>query len=391
MGYCGHQSCFCHWTVLRIGAHTTMRILFTTRQRNAVSTEINAANFARLGDLPGISIDFFRTDYARYDIVLFMGYDPDIETARAINPTAHIGIIDPRPSTEVHLAKADFIVVNGIEMQDWCANHCGALFSYPIYPSFPLRSRLHANRSPLVIGYHGNRVHIETMHPVVTKALVKLARERQVELRLLYNIDVLGQASLPCEADSALAVRHIQWTPEGYEEHMASADIGIMPMLLPMPDRIAADRRLWLSGGAEHPSDILLRYKGTSNAGRCFVFAQFGIPIIADMCPSALQLIRDGENGFVAGSVGAWYRALHLLSDSVRLRQDMAARMHETLLQRWSIAAINKQFVKFLSGLPASGTAIGDFRPSCMTSCKSSWYERFRSTIRVLAERVGYR
>ena len=52
-----------------------MRILFSTDSVNQISTQINVPNYARLGELEGVSIDFFNRNYADYDVVLFMGYD----------------------------------------------------------------------------------------------------------------------------------------------------------------------------------------------------------------------------------------------------------------------------------------------------------------------------
>ena len=115
-----------------------MRILFTTEKRQAVSTVLNVPNFARLSELPGVTIDFFNRNYEAYDVILFMGYDPMIADARKANPAARIGVVDPRPRELSMALGADFVIVNGLEMRDWCADYFTNIYIYYIYPTYPV-------------------------------------------------------------------------------------------------------------------------------------------------------------------------------------------------------------------------------------------------------------
>jgi len=51
-----------------------------------------------------------------------MGYDPRVAVARKVNPTAKIGVIDPRPTLLNLALGADFVIANGIEMQNWLSD-----------------------------------------------------------------------------------------------------------------------------------------------------------------------------------------------------------------------------------------------------------------------------
>ena len=96
-----------------------MKILFTTSQTTSDSTELNVPNYRRLGEIDGVEIDFFNNNYADYDVVLFMGYDPDVRGARKANPNIKIGVIDTRPGL-IKLARgADFLIVNGPEQSSY--------------------------------------------------------------------------------------------------------------------------------------------------------------------------------------------------------------------------------------------------------------------------------
>jgi glycosyltransferase involved in cell wall biosynthesis len=143
----------------------------------------------------------------------------------------------------------------------------------------------------------------------------------------------------------------LQWSERAYAESLADSDIGIVPNLIPIPEEQRVKKEAAHGDYGEHHTDYLLRYKGTSNAGRIFVFAQYGIPVVADMYPSALQAIRDGETGFIARSAGGWYRGLKALAQSVELRQSMGRRLRDDLRERANIGMLNAELINFLRTL----------------------------------------
>ena len=140
---------------------------------------------------------------------------------------------------------------------------------------------------------------------------------------------------------------------------MSEVDIGIVPNIIPIRDVEKTNRKIMYHPNIyhEHDKDFLLRFKATTNAGRLFVFAQYGIPVIADMVPSALQVIHDGENGFIASSVGGWYRALKKLADSPGLRKTCSSKMKADFQNTWSIDVLNEKLVSFLGHLDKQSSA----------------------------------
>ena len=299
-----------------------MKFLFTTTKANAPSTILNQGLLEGLGSMDGVSIDFNNRDYAAYDVVLFMGYDHDIEAARRVKPSLLIGVIDPRPPQKKQPIGADFILANGIEMKDWYLGFTRHVFQYFIYPSFPPRRKVHTETDTVKIGYHGNRIHLTAMFPRITRALEMVAEEHRIELHAMYNIRELGKWEEYRPPLPSLSIRHVQWDPAGYENVMANMDIGIVPNLIPIPkaDQVKTAAGTSANRFNEHPSDYLLRFKTTSNPGRIFVFAQFGVPVVADMFPSALQVIDDGQNGCVCYGTDAWRTALKMLAENPNLR-----------------------------------------------------------------------
>ena len=57
-------------------------------------------------------------DYANYDVVIFTAEDSDIDAVRRRNPSAVIGIADPKPHTLDAASRADFCIVSSIEQRE---------------------------------------------------------------------------------------------------------------------------------------------------------------------------------------------------------------------------------------------------------------------------------
>lgn len=329
-----------------------LRILFTTDYRNSPSTDINAANFAALNDIDGVNIDFYSRNYENYDVILFMGYDPRIQEARTVKKDLKIGVIDPRPGTLNLTRGADFIIANGIEMREMCATHFSNIYIYYIYPELNEHIKQHANGDKIVIGYHGNKVHLETMHFRIAKAIEALSQHYNVEFRAIYDIHNLGPLKYNLFHSPQISEVYIQWSKDSYKEHLSDIDIGIVPNLIPLNDNLMSSLANSHNGFfSEHQSDYLLRFKATSNPGRIMVFGQLGIPVIADMFPSALQVIRDGYNGMIAAGASGWYRALKTLADSPELRTTLADRFREDFHNDYTIEKLNRGLVSFLRRL----------------------------------------
>jgi glycosyltransferase involved in cell wall biosynthesis len=336
-----------------------MRILLTTERTQAVSTLINLENLRRLDEIDGVTFTAFRQDYENFDVVLFMGYDPRIREARAANPAAKIGVIDIRPGTLEVARGADFLVSNGPEMSAMAARYFSNIFEYPIFPEAKQQTPAPAAEKPVIVTYHGNRAHATSMFPHVTRALEELAQDVPLELHVIYNVRALSPIPEKFLPGRAVRVRTIDWHDRVYDQDLAQADIGIVPNLTPMHRRREALRSTapYDDAFGAHPSEYLVRYKATSNAGRILVFAQHGIPVIADMFPSAAQIIRNGENGYLVHDAFSWYQALRTLCEDTQRRREMGQALRATYLEHYTIAALNHRFVAFCRTLPPAREA----------------------------------
>jgi hypothetical protein len=334
-----------------------MKCLFTTSNINGPSTVILHQMLSDLNNINRVSIDFFNNEYENYDVVFFMGYDPQIEEARLKNKHIKIGIIDIRPSPTLFpkYKSADFILVNGIEMKDWALNFCNNIFTYYLYPVlFPvIQNEKEDTNDKIIIGYHGNKVHLMGMYPRITRALDQIGEEYDVELWAMYNIDQLGKWNKGLPESKKIRIKHIPWSNENYSNYISKVDIGIIPNLIPSGDmRINFGRIIHvLKRGQKDIFEYSLKFKSTSNAGRIFVFAQFGIPVISDMFPSALQLINDKEDSYVCNSTASWHFALKQLVGSDNVRKAMGKRLQKKIGTCKFLNQMNQRLITFIDSI----------------------------------------
>lgn len=307
-----------------------------------------------MSSIAGIVFDD-RHNYDQYDVALFMTYEDDLYDlvdARKSNPQLTIGLIDPRGRQIAPALQAtDFFVVDGIEMRDHFARHGVPMFTYHHFADIGAVEKVHSPKDRIVIGYHGNKVHLMSMYPNVTRALELLGQNYAIEFWAMYDIAGLGKWELGVPGN--IPIRHVQWSEESYLRELGKADIGIVPAQIPIRSPRRMRRKISVSAPLflDREDDYLLRFKMLSNSGRFITFGKLGIPVVADMYPSALQFIRDGENGLVAHSCAGWYRALEKLIVDNELRGRVASRMRETIEETFAYAVQNERFIAFLRRL----------------------------------------
>lgn len=346
-----------------------MRILLTTKLVSAPSTEIYRRLLQEIDRSTDSSFHFGGNDYENYDVVIFMGYDPDIVGVRRANPSATVGIIDVRPASGIPLAGADFLLANGVEMRDFWAGSVPHILVYePSWLVSGNRVDRTADDSTLRLGYHGNLIHLNEMFPRITRAIEAVAASRAVEFIAVYNIESLGRWSIGLPDPELVTTHHIQWHESAFDTHLANVDIGITPNSTPFRNPGSAKRSHRISRRAflDDDTDTILRYKSNSNAGRMMVFAQYGIPVISDPFPSAAKFIGDEIGGLMATTSAGWHDALNTYARSAELRREMGDALRDKWERIASPSVLNKRLISFLesirSGEEANTVSLAEYR-----------------------------
>jgi hypothetical protein len=290
-------------------------------------------------------------DLNKYDIILLFGSNFDISSIRKKNQSLVIGHLEPRAAQKNNLLDYDFLVVNSIESRDYFAKYCENIFVYPTFPIVSPKVESGIKQSRLIIGYHGNKIHLEAMNPRITNALNALSKKVNFELWAMYDINGLGKWKE--SGLSEVNVRHIQFDTKNYLECISKVDIGIIPQFIPVRNNKFLKWALSSYFGKfnERADNFFFRFKETTNNGRAYVFAQYSIPVVVDMTPSSCVLIGDNEYGFIAYSEDSWYKFLLELAQDKNLRLKMGNNLYKRYLEVASQANLQNSFIDFLLNL----------------------------------------
>lgn len=322
-----------------------MKIVFNTFYKDAAASMFYIDG---MKSIDGLTL-FDHENYDKYEIALFMTYKNDLvelKKAKVINKSLKIGLIDPRGSqVEEYLEFVDFLIIDSIEMKDFFAKYNLPIFTYYEYANIPLIKKIHKEKEKIILGYHGNKVHLTAMFPEITSAIELLSEKYNIEFWAMYNIEHLGIWDIG--VPKGVNVKHIQWSMENYEKYLSKVDIGLAPACMPIKTGLRKRTKVSRFFN-DSKDDYLIKFKMPSNPGRIIVFAKLGIPVVADFLPSNIQFIKDEENGMLAYSTGGWYRAIEKLIKSYKLRQSIVDKMLSTYYENFEYNIQNRKFVEFL-------------------------------------------
>lgn len=275
------------------------------------------------------------SNYEAYDAVVLRGADKatveDIAKARAQNRNIRVFVADPKQSSAEYIRAAqlaDVLMVSSLEQQEAFFRLNRNILIHYMFPRLDLAgaSRAASAADRTVIGYHGNRVHIEAMTDGAQQALSALGKVHPLALHLIYNMTSTGAAKHGLPDPDLVPTRHIQWSWDCYSKNFVDFDIGIVPNLLPVGDkqRALGEARVPHLDVNYEPFDFLLRFKASSNPGRIYPFVMANVPVVAEFSPSASAFLRHGESGFLVMSSAGWYEAVDTLVRDPKLRTSFA-------------------------------------------------------------------
>lgn len=332
-----------------------MKIVFTSAITKSPSYMFYALNLAKVNGLVSdVSLNVQTKpktiDYTQFDVALFMGFDQASSLAKTINPSIITGVIEPRAYQKNTFEYVDFIVANSLESKDFFSKYNKDIILYYSYPEVPAKLDCPIEKNRLILGYHGNPTHLDAMFPRITQAIATMHKEFPIEFWVMYNIKKEGKWQRSVRQNLVFPIIHIQYSDENYARYMAHADIGIIPQFIPVRENRVLRRLVGSLSGSygERSDNYLLRFKETTNIGRHLVFAQYKIPIVSDMSPSACSFIEDEFNSYVAYSSSGWYRALKKLAKNPELRKTMGQRLYEKYRQTAAIKLLNQRLIAYI-------------------------------------------
>lgn len=302
-----------------------------------------------------------------YDVVILGkgAFSPDIaREARELNPRAPIGWInasispkEDRASVKARLSDVDFIIVGSIEERDSLLRYKDTIYIVPLVERMYTQRKTHTDHEPIVLGYHGNAIHLTELYPHATEAIEQLAREIPIRLLAIHAPapDWEWTAGRP-----DIEIEQVNWDLETVEEHLLRCDIGIVPGVTPISEneRHAVFEMLEHTRSPDaisgYDTDYLLRFKNKCNAGRSFVFHQLHIPVVAAFMPSHFHILANPECGFLAHSTEGWLDGLRALARSAVTRTRVADAAAEEFARQYDPIVWTRRLCAQLSELSAS-------------------------------------
>jgi glycosyltransferase involved in cell wall biosynthesis len=182
---------------------------------------------------------------------------------------------------------------------------------------------------PLVIGWSGSYStvqHLDTLR----SALVRLASKQRFRLR------VIGTPSFELEG---VDVDAMSWRSETEVEDLRVIDIGIMPL----PDE------QWSRGKC---------------GLKALQYMALGIPAICSPVGVNSDIVRDGENGFIAATENEWVEKLTRLLESASLREKLGRAGRVTVEKNYSAAVQASRVYNILESVVSSAAEANPLRGS---------------------------
>jgi len=261
-----------------------------------------------------------------------------------------VGAINP---PEHAAAKADFAVVGSIEEKVALARSFPLAFIWPLVERQfeSAKPRDHIDLDVVTVGYHGNSLHLGAMRSSgLADALVQF-KNRLERMNRSLRLKVITETAQPNwkVGRPAVSIEFIKYDLARVMDDIQTVDIGVVPnahfgRANPFLSKL---QRRFVSLDVSK-NDYVMRFKEKSNFGRALVFQQLGVPVVADLTPSNVDLIRDGETGYIAGNTASWFQSLSSLVDAPA-RKKIADAAHERMIGRFKTVDIAKNFLSFLA------------------------------------------
>jgi glycosyltransferase involved in cell wall biosynthesis len=176
-----------------------------------------------------------------------------------------------------------------------------------------------AETRAVTVGWMGTPSNLPSVE-IVHTPLVRLCRRYD-----LLNVKIVCESSLALDGVRLL---HKPFSPEEEVSDVRSFDLAIAPLV----------EDPWTRGKV---STKLLAYFGA------------GLPVVASDVNANRLYIRDGENGFLVGTLGQWEEKIARLIDDPSLRRSVGEKARESAEKQFSLSAALPRYLALFEKLAA--------------------------------------
>ncbi len=204
-----------------------------------------------------------------YNIIIF-GKNSDIDNKLPIFHKKYknkkYGYINPPNENKNFYNYLDFFIVGSIEEKDSLLKYNKNIFIYPLIENMYLNvnKKIHIDKNEIIIGYHGNSAHLNSLKIGFNPAIEKLKKIYNIKLLCITNsLHYWKQENRP-----NINIEFIKWNIKTIKEDLLKIDIGIIPNIT-YTNKDFLDNKHVIG---MYSTDKLIRFKNKSNNGRSLVF-----------------------------------------------------------------------------------------------------------------------
>lgn len=261
---------------------------------------------------------FFEKGFSRKAKIVF-DFDDSIWIPNVSAANKMFSVLKNPAKTGSIIKQTDLVFAGNNYLADYARQFCDNVVIIPTTidtEEYRFIERVPKDR--VCIGWSGSITTIEHFETGL-KAFIELKKKYGEKI----YFKVIGDGRYRNEE---LGVQGLPWRKEDELKELSEIDIGIMPL----PDSEWAKGKCGLKG---------LQYMA------------LGIPTIMSPVGVNSEIIKDGENGFLAGTDKEWVDKLSLLIDSFELRRKIGAAGYKTVEDKYSVHANRDLYLTYLNSL----------------------------------------
>jgi len=223
------------------------------------------------------------------------------------------GVVNPNADDVIRLKQADFAIVGSVEEKESIISQIKNVFIFPQIEKMYLNKDLkqHKEKSEIVIGYHGNPIHLNHLSLGLKNAMERFSQVCNIRFH------VIKSALSPFEDWKVgipnVSISYTDWNLKTISDDINKFDIGIVPNISQFKNGAFKNEE---TDVGIYNTDIQIRFKNKSNIGRTLVLIQHGIPVITDLTPNSMSLFHNQDNGYAVLTEEGWYQALLKLKNA---------------------------------------------------------------------------
>jgi glycosyltransferase involved in cell wall biosynthesis len=261
-----------------------------------------------------LGTSFFEKQFAKRTKMIF-DFDDSIWLPNISSFNRKLAFLKSPGKTRYIIEAADLVIAGNQYLSDYASQFNKKVVIIPVTIDTDLYQLIHKpKKERICIGWSGSVTTIEHME---TKINVLEAIKKKYGEGVYFKI--IGDGNYYNEI---LRTKGLPWVKKTEIEDMGEFDIGVMPL----PDTEWAKGKCGLKG---------LQYMS------------LGIPTIMSPVGVNTEIIKDGVDGFLAGTDTDWIEKLSMLIDSVDLRKRLGEAGRKIVEKRYSIKANQALYLKY--------------------------------------------